>query len=114
MAKSQVPQRIRLHQSLLLTKKQFSPPIGLRNDHEPETFLLKHKTNSIVFPCQYIKIVPMMAWGPNFNFSVWHVEVKGIPDPELVQETYFQYINVSLLARILSNFILASSLHCEH
>ncbi|KAG0311160.1 Muskelin 1, intracellular mediator containing kelch motif [Dissophora globulifera] len=34
-----------------------------------------------------------MAWGANFNFSVWHVEVKGIPDPELVQETYFQYIN---------------------
>ncbi|KAI8598594.1 Muskelin N-terminus-domain-containing protein [Dissophora ornata] len=66
---------------------------GLRNDSEPETFLLKHKTNSVVFPCQYIKIVPLMAWGPNFNFSVWHVEVKGIPDPELVQETYFQYIN---------------------
>ncbi|KAF8931491.1 hypothetical protein BGZ58_007592 [Dissophora ornata] len=67
--------------------------LGLRNDSEPETFLLKHKTNSVVFPCQYIKIVPLMAWGPNFNFSVWHVEVKGIPDPELVQETYFQYIN---------------------
>ncbi|GJJ76870.1 muskelin [Entomortierella parvispora] len=66
---------------------------GLRNDHEPETFLLKHKTKSVVFPCQYIKIVPLMAWGANFNFSVWHVEVKGIPDPELVQETYFQYIN---------------------
>ncbi|KAG0283741.1 hypothetical protein BGZ96_011882 [Linnemannia gamsii] len=67
--------------------------LGLRNDHEPETFLLKHKTNSVVFPCQYIKIVPLMAWGANFNFSVWHVEVKGIPDTELVQETYFQYIN---------------------
>ncbi|KAG0021912.1 Muskelin 1, intracellular mediator containing kelch motif [Entomortierella chlamydospora] len=66
---------------------------GLRNDNEPETFLLKHKTNSVVFPCQYIKIVPLMAWGANFNFSVWHVEVKGIPDAELVQETYFQYIN---------------------
>ncbi|KAF9120101.1 hypothetical protein BGW39_011659 [Mortierella sp. 14UC] len=66
---------------------------GLRNDHEPETFLLKHKTKSVVFPCQYIKIVPLMAWGANFNFSVWHVEVKGIPDAELVQETYFQYIN---------------------
>ncbi|KAG0358454.1 Muskelin 1, intracellular mediator containing kelch motif, partial [Gamsiella multidivaricata] len=66
---------------------------GLRNDSEPETFLLKHKTNSVVFPCQYIKIVPLVAWGANFNFSVWHVEVKGIPDPELVQETYFQYIN---------------------
>ncbi|KAF9427905.1 Muskelin 1, intracellular mediator containing kelch motif [Entomortierella beljakovae] len=34
-----------------------------------------------------------MAWGANFNFSVWHVEVKGIPDAELVQDTYFQYIN---------------------
>ncbi|KAF9961135.1 hypothetical protein BGZ70_008355 [Mortierella alpina] len=66
---------------------------GLRNDHEPETFLLKHKTNAVVFPCQYIKIVPLMAWGANFNFSVWHVEVKGIPDPVLVQEAYFQYIN---------------------
>ncbi|KAF9172613.1 Muskelin 1, intracellular mediator containing kelch motif [Mortierella sp. AD010] len=66
---------------------------SLRNDNEPETFLLKHKTNSVVFPCQYIKIVPLMAWGANFNFSVWHVEVKGIPDAELVQETYFQYIN---------------------
>ncbi|KAF9102438.1 Muskelin 1, intracellular mediator containing kelch motif [Mortierella sp. AM989] len=66
---------------------------GLRNDNEPETFLLKHKSNSMVFPCQYIKIVPLMAWGPNFNFSVWHVEVKGIPDTELVQDTYFQYIN---------------------
>ncbi|KAF9919128.1 Muskelin 1, intracellular mediator containing kelch motif [Lobosporangium transversale] len=66
---------------------------GLRNDSEPETFLLKHKTNSVVFPCQYIKIVPLMAWGANFNFSVWHVEVKGVADPGLVQETYFQYIN---------------------
>ncbi|KAF9571608.1 hypothetical protein EC968_000347 [Mortierella alpina] len=66
---------------------------GLRNDHEPESFLLKHKTNAVVFPCQYIKIVPLMAWGANFNFSVWHVEVKGIPDPVLVQEAYFQYIN---------------------
>ncbi|KAF9976699.1 Muskelin 1, intracellular mediator containing kelch motif [Actinomortierella ambigua] len=65
----------------------------LRNDHEPETFLLKHKANTVVFPCQYIKIVPLVAWGPNFNFSVWFVEVKGIDDPELVQETYFQYIN---------------------
>ncbi|KAF9929588.1 Muskelin 1, intracellular mediator containing kelch motif [Modicella reniformis] len=67
--------------------------IGLKNDDEPETFLLKHKTNLVVFPCQYIKIVPLMTWSPNFNFSIWHVEVKGIPDPELVQETYFQYIN---------------------
>lgn len=47
-----------------------------------------------------------MAWGPNFNFSVWHVEVKGIPDAELVQETYFQYINVSLVPRVHYAFFL--------
>ena len=69
-------------------------PIGLRNDNEPETFHLKHKTNAVVFPCQYIKIVPLMAWGANFNFSIWHVQVKGVPDPEIVQDTYSQYINV--------------------
>ncbi|KAI8345631.1 Muskelin N-terminus-domain-containing protein [Mortierella sp. GBAus27b] len=66
---------------------------GLRNDNEPETFLLKHKTNAVVFPCRYIKIVPLMAWGANFNFSIWHVQLKGIPDPVLVQETYLQYVS---------------------
>ncbi|KAG0246046.1 hypothetical protein BGX31_004699 [Mortierella sp. GBA43] len=65
----------------------------LRNDNEPETFLLKHKTNAVVFPCRYIKIVPLMAWGANFNFSIWHVQLKGIPDPVLVQETYLQYVS---------------------
>ncbi|XP_004345468.2 muskelin 1 [Capsaspora owczarzaki ATCC 30864] len=60
---------------------------GLKNDTEAETLLLKHSTNNIIFPCQYIKIVPVMAWGPNFNFSIWYVQLKGLPaTPRIVQE----------------------------
>ncbi|KAJ3111648.1 Muskelin 1, intracellular mediator containing kelch motif, partial [Physocladia obscura] len=55
---------------------------GLRNDSEPETFSLKHKLNGVVFPCQYIKIVPNLAWGPNFNFSIWYVELRGLGESE--------------------------------
>lgn len=87
-----IPPWLQVHACLL---RHFPFFLGLRNDNEPETLALKYKTNAIVFPCQYIKIVPLMAWGANFNFSIWHVQVKGIPDPEMVQETYLQYINVS-------------------
>eukprot|EP01137_Pigoraptor_chileana_P006051 Opistho-2@49948 len=57
---------------------------GLRNDSEPETFPLKHKTNGVAFPCKYIKIVPLMAWGANFNFSIWFVQLNGIADQATV------------------------------
>ena len=49
---------------------------GLRNDSEPETFSLVHKSEGVLFPCQYIKIVPLLAWGANFNFSIWFIELK--------------------------------------
>jgi hypothetical protein len=66
---------------------------GLRNDNEAETFSLKHKFNDVVFPCNYIKIVPLMAWGANFNFSIWYVEIRGIENPEVVGYSYQEYIN---------------------
>ncbi|KAJ3265912.1 Muskelin 1, intracellular mediator containing kelch motif [Chytriomyces hyalinus] len=66
---------------------------GLRNDSEAETFSLKHKVNDVVFPCQYIKIAPHLAWGPNFNFSIWFVELKGISQPEHVDKIYWDYVN---------------------
>ncbi|RKO92671.1 Muskelin N-terminus-domain-containing protein, partial [Blyttiomyces helicus] len=66
---------------------------GLRNDSEPETFSLKHKANDVIFPCQYIKIVPLLAWGANFNFSIWYVELRGISNPEYVEKTRCEYIN---------------------
>ncbi|KAL1924690.1 uncharacterized protein VTP21DRAFT_4344 [Calcarisporiella thermophila] len=66
---------------------------GLKNDCEPETFPLKHMANSVIVPCQYIKIVPLMAWGANFNYSIWYVELNGISDPSIVQKAYTDYQN---------------------
>ncbi|KAJ3185891.1 hypothetical protein HK101_009778 [Irineochytrium annulatum] len=67
---------------------------GLRNDTEPETFSLKHKANNVIFPCQYIKICPLLAHGPNFNFSIWYIELRGIAQREVVEKAYWDYVNV--------------------
>ncbi|CAG8469113.1 3784_t:CDS:10 [Funneliformis caledonium] len=65
---------------------------GLRNDEIPETFRLKHQANNVILPCQYIKIVPLVAYAPNFNFSIWYIELKGIRDQEVVQKVYYDFI----------------------
>ena len=75
---------------------------GLRNDSEPETFTLKYKGNNIVFPCKYIKIVPLVAWGQNFNYSIWYVELRGNDSPVAVEKAYNEYIKVGCsLMRIM-------------
>ncbi|MGH0119314.1 UNVERIFIED_CONTAM: hypothetical protein FKN15_025785 [Acipenser sinensis] len=58
---------------------------GLKNDYNKETFTLKHKIDEQMFPCRFIKIVPLMSWGPSFNFSIWYVELNGIDEPDVVQ-----------------------------
>lgn len=54
---------------------------GLNNDTVPESFppdySLSGLPDKLSFPIQYIKIVPLAAWGSNFNFSIWYVEVRG-------------------------------------
>lgn len=67
---------------------------GLKNDSEMESFPVKFKANSVIFPCLYIKICPLLAWGANFNFSVWYVELHGINHVETVQKVYKDYIQV--------------------
>ena len=37
-----------------------------------------------VFPCRYIKIVPLMAWAANFTYSIWYVELRGVQEPSYV------------------------------
>ena len=58
---------------------------GLKNDYQPETFSLRHLIEGKMFPCRYIKIVPIQSWGPSFNFSIWYVELAGSNDWELVK-----------------------------
>ena len=56
---------------------------GLNNDTEPEAFIPDYSTSTMV-PVQFIKLVPVAAWGSNFNFSIWYIELRGWDDPSLV------------------------------
>ncbi|XP_055319183.1 muskelin isoform X1 [Sitodiplosis mosellana] len=65
---------------------------GLRNDSIPETFDLRHKTDSgELMPLMYISIIPLLSWGPSFNFSIWYVEIIGQDDPLLVRSSLRHY-----------------------
>lgn len=66
---------------------------GLVNDSEPETFTLKYKSKGPIFPCEYIKIVPLQTWGVNFSFSIWHVELRGTGDPGIVEKCRIEHVN---------------------
>ncbi|XP_059476925.1 muskelin [Neocloeon triangulifer] len=58
---------------------------GLLNDSVPEMFALTHKKEGFEMPCRYLKIVPLLSWGPSFNFSIWFVELRGEDNPKLVK-----------------------------
>lgn len=65
---------------------------GLKNDSTPETFELKHRTVSgELLPVRFIKIMPLLSWGPCFNFSIWYVEVLGIDDAICVSSSLKSY-----------------------
>lgn len=38
-----------------------------------------------MFPCRFVKIVPVQSWGPSFNFSIWYVELVGTQDWDAVK-----------------------------
>ncbi|XP_017485402.1 PREDICTED: muskelin isoform X1 [Rhagoletis zephyria] len=56
---------------------------GLKNDNVPEVFNLRCKTEdgSEQLPILFVKIVPLLSWGPTFNFSIWYIELHGQDDP---------------------------------
>uniref|UniRef100_A0A182NNJ1 F5/8 type C domain-containing protein n=1 Tax=Anopheles dirus TaxID=7168 RepID=A0A182NNJ1_9DIPT len=65
---------------------------GLQNDSVPETFNLKHRTNSgELLPIKYVQIVPLLSWGPSFNFCIWYVELLGIEDSMFILSNLRKY-----------------------
>ncbi|KAJ2745700.1 hypothetical protein GGI20_001975 [Coemansia sp. BCRC 34301] len=58
---------------------------GLRNDSEPETISLKQRVHGYYIPSQYIKIQPLLAHDQKFNFSIWHVELRGTMEARVMQ-----------------------------
>lgn len=65
---------------------------GLKNDSTPEVFELKHKTfENDDFPVLYIQVIPLLSYGPSFNFSIWFVELLGLEDDLIVCNTLQNY-----------------------
>ncbi|KAJ2843582.1 hypothetical protein IWW36_005510, partial [Coemansia brasiliensis] len=58
---------------------------GLRNDSESEVISVKQKLSGYYIPCQFIKIQPLLAYDQKFNFSIWHVELRGTINQQIVQ-----------------------------
>lgn len=71
---------------------------GLKNDSISETFDLKHVLGNEenYFPVRYIKIVPLQSWGPSFNFSIWHVQLTGTDDVNILKPSieWFSAVNI--------------------
>lgn len=57
---------------------------------------------------KYIKIVPLSAFGANFNYSIWYVEVRGIKQEAVIQRVCSDYENVS--SPLSSCFLLYAKL----
>lgn len=79
---------------IFLDSQSNNIPAGLRNNTEPETFPLLYTHQNLIFPVRYIKIVPLSTFAPNFNFSIWHVCLKGIQDSPPMQRVMAEYQNV--------------------
>uniref|UniRef100_A0A8V5GVD8 Uncharacterized protein n=1 Tax=Melopsittacus undulatus TaxID=13146 RepID=A0A8V5GVD8_MELUD len=54
-------------------------------DEVTSTFMCLSQNDEQMFLCRFIKIVPLLSWGPSFNFSIWYAELNGIDDPDVVQ-----------------------------
>jgi len=59
---------------------------GLKNDSTPESFLLKHKLHGQPIPSKLVKIVPLEPWAASYNFSIWHIGLRGIKGGSQVTE----------------------------
>ncbi|KAI7860209.1 Muskelin N-terminus-domain-containing protein [Circinella umbellata] len=66
---------------------------GLQNNTETESFSLIYALRNLIFPVQYIKIVPLATFGPNFNYSIWFVGLKGHNDERTMKQVMYEYQN---------------------
>uniref|UniRef100_A0A336KGX1 CSON006912 protein n=1 Tax=Culicoides sonorensis TaxID=179676 RepID=A0A336KGX1_CULSO len=74
---------------------------GLKNDAIPEVFDLRYRTSSgELLPIRYIKIMPLLTFGPSFNFSIWYLEFLGNDDAIFVSSSLKTY-NIEREAEII-------------
>ncbi|KAI8060871.1 Muskelin N-terminus-domain-containing protein [Gongronella butleri] len=87
---------------------------GLKNDTEQESFELRTRASQMVFPIQFLKIVPLATFGANFNYSIWFVMVEGIKDRDTmanVVKQYHQYQEFQTTRLCLKHFRQRNMMH---
>ncbi|SNX84669.1 related to Muskelin [Melanopsichium pennsylvanicum] len=60
-------------------------------DRRSATNALVNTGNAVPFAIRYVKIVPLAAHTPNYNFSIWHVALAGVSEPALVSRVARSY-----------------------
>lgn len=82
---------------------------GLSNDTTPESFppdyTLSPSNSNLPFPVMFLKIVPLAAWGSNFNFSIWYIELRGWVDNDTVDD-----VNGGLVQAALEEYTQANDI----
>lgn len=58
---------------------------GLKNDTEAEVISVKFKASGVLLPVKFITIRPLLAWGANFNFSIWYLQLLGYGGQQSVE-----------------------------
>ncbi len=71
-------------------------------------YFFKQSVNVLSWCCLcvfgWLCTVPLMSWGPSFNFSIWYIELHGIEDPDVVQPCLNWYSKVSCVRTSTSIF----------
>lgn len=39
----------------------------------------------------YVQVIPLLSYGPSFNFSIWYIELLGIEDDLIISTTLQSY-----------------------
>ncbi|CDU25754.1 related to Muskelin [Sporisorium scitamineum] len=60
-------------------------------DRRSATTALVNTGNAVPFAIRYLKIMPLAAHTPNYNFSIWYVALAGVSDPALVSRVARSY-----------------------
>lgn len=74
--------------------------MDMNSDFTVQKFYLNY-VNFFFFFLPFLHKVPLLSWGPSFNFSIWYVELSGIDDPDVVQPCLNWYSKVGLYFKIL-------------
>ena len=65
---------------------------GLCNDNVKEDFDVRWTDESgVPFATRYLKVVPLAAVQPRYNFSVWHIALAGVRERDLVERVAGSY-----------------------